>query len=99
MREDPELKELDENVGKTRRTQKEGIVAKSLGDEANVRALLHEAVNEVKHMNEIMTEEELRQASTYCARRRTVTIMRREASNVWHIKGEGRPTMIGITQR
>lgn len=82
VREDPELKELGENVVKTRRTQKgemifelkkdpsvksltyRELVAKSLGSEANVRALSQEVVVECKDLDEITTEEELRIAIT-----------------------------------
>lgn len=80
VKEDPELKELGENVVKTRRTQKgdmifvlkkdpsvkstayKELIAKSLGDEANVRALSQEAVVECRDLDEITTEEDLKWA-------------------------------------
>ncbi|XP_065092784.1 uncharacterized protein LOC135713581 [Ochlerotatus camptorhynchus] len=78
MREDPELKQLGENVVKTRRTQKgemlfelkkdpsvrssafKELVEKSLGEDANVRALSQESVVECKDLDEITTEDEVR---------------------------------------
>ncbi|XP_058837938.1 myb-like protein W [Topomyia yanbarensis] len=78
VKEDPELKELAENVVKTRRTQKSEMIfelkndpsvkgsiyrellAKSLGNEANVRALSQEAVVRCKVLDEITTVEELK---------------------------------------
>lgn len=78
VRADPELKELGQNVVKTRRTQKgemlfelrrdptvksaafKTLVEKSLGQEAVVRALSQETVVECKDLDEITTEEELR---------------------------------------
>lgn len=80
VRADPELKELGENVVKTRRTQKgemlfelkkdpevkssafKQLVEKSLGEEANVRALSQETVVECRDLDEITTEDELRGA-------------------------------------
>ena len=80
VRSDPELKELGENVVKTRRTQKgeilfelknkpsvrsvafKQLVEKSLGEEANVRALSQETVIECRFLDEITTEDELRSA-------------------------------------
>lgn len=80
VREDPELKELGENVVKTRRTQKgemlfelkkdpsikssafKELVEKSLGSEANVRALSQETVVECRDLDEITTVDELRDA-------------------------------------
>jgi len=77
VRVDPELKELGENVIKTRRTQKgeilfelrkdptiksstfKELVEKSLGNEANVRALSQEIVIECRDLDEITTAEEL----------------------------------------
>ncbi|XP_062717180.1 nucleolar protein 58-like [Aedes albopictus] len=82
LKEDPELKELGENVVKTRRTQKgemlfelkkdpmikssafRELVAKSLGSEANVRALSQETVVEIKDLDEVTTEEDLKRALT-----------------------------------
>lgn len=78
VREDPELKQLGENVVKTRRTQKGEMlfelkkdssvrssafkerVEKSLGEDANVRALSQESVVECKDLDEITTEDEVR---------------------------------------
>lgn len=80
VREDPELKELGENVVRTRRTQKgdmlfelkkdpsikssacRELVAKSLGNEASVRALSQEAVIECRELDEITTEDDVRGA-------------------------------------
>lgn len=82
VREDPDLKELGENVVKTRRTQKgemifelkkdpavksldyRELVAKSLGSDANVRALSQEVVIECRDLDAVTTEEELRFALT-----------------------------------
>ena len=82
VRRDPELKELGENVVKTRRTQNgellfelkrdptikssafKELVVKTLGNEANVRALSHETVIECKDLDEITTEDEVRSALT-----------------------------------
>ncbi|XP_065081189.1 uncharacterized protein LOC135703794 [Ochlerotatus camptorhynchus] len=78
VREDPELKQLGENVVKIRRTQKgemlfelkkdpsvrssafKELVEKSLGEDANVRALSQESVVECKDLDEITTEDEVR---------------------------------------
>lgn len=98
MREDPELKELGENVVKTRRTQKgemifelkkdpaiksssyRELVEKSLGGEANVRALSQEAVVECKDLDMITTEEDVRHAlAEQCDLRGPMTIRIRKS--------------------
>ncbi|XP_065088382.1 uncharacterized protein LOC135709872 [Ochlerotatus camptorhynchus] len=78
VREDLELKQLGEDVVKTRRTQKgemlfelkkdssvrssafKELVEKSLGKDANVKALSQESVVECKDLDEITTEDEVR---------------------------------------
>lgn len=77
IREDPELRDLGENMLRSRRTQKgemlfelkedptvdsstiQGLVAKSLGEQVEVKALCPEMVIECRDLDELTTVEEL----------------------------------------